>query len=93
MCLDIGVVTCGPNEALVISGVFYGDTPGMVVGGRAVVCPVLQKVIRIPLSTMTLLIDSHTVYTSRGVPITVKGVAQVGNENSIRHLHVELIKL
>ena len=25
MCFDIGVVTCGPNEALIISGVFYGS--------------------------------------------------------------------
>jgi flotillin len=78
MCFDIGVVTCGPNEALVISGVFYGNQPLMIVGGRAIVCPCIQMVQRIPLSTMTLIIESPRVYTSQGVPISVTGVAQVG---------------
>ena len=77
MCFDIGVVTCGPNEALVISGVFYGNRPNMLVGGRAIVCPCIQRVQRIPLSTMTLIIESPRVYTSQGVPISVTGVAQV----------------
>lgn len=77
MCFDIGVVTCGPNEALVISGVFYGHHPSIIVGGRAIVCPCIQRVQRIPLSTMTLIIDSPRVYTSQGVPISVTGVAQV----------------
>ena len=77
MCFDVGVVTCGPNEALVISGLFYGDTPSMIVGGRAIVFPCIQYVQRIPLSTMTLVIESPRVYTSQGVPISVTGVAQV----------------
>ena len=77
MCFDIGVVTCGPNEALIISGVFYGNRPNMLVGGRAIVCPCIQMVQRIPLSTMTLIIESPRVYTSQGVPISVTGVAQV----------------
>lgn len=77
MCFDIGVVTCGPNEALIISGVFYGSRPNMLVGGRAIVCPCIQMVQRIPLSTMTLIIESPRVYTSQGVPISVTGVAQV----------------
>ena len=25
MCFDIGIVTCGPNEALVVSGMGYGE--------------------------------------------------------------------
>ncbi len=79
MCFDIGVVTCGPNEALVISGVFYGTRPCIIVGGRAVVCPCVQRVQRIPLTTLTLIIDSPRVYTSQGVPISVTGVAQVCN--------------
>ena len=76
-CFDIGVVTCGPNEALVISGMFYGSKPNILVGGRAIVCPCIQMVQRIPLSTMTLIIESPRVYTSQGVPISVTGVAQV----------------
>ena len=79
MCFDIGIVTCGPNEAIVISGLFYGNEPGIIVGGRAIVCPCIQKVQRIPLSTQTLIIESPRVYTSQGVPISVTGVAQVRN--------------
>ena len=77
MCFDIGVVTCGPNEALVISGVFYGSRPCIIVGGRAIVCPCIQQVQRLPLGTMTLKIESPRVYTIQGVPISVTGVAQV----------------
>ena len=32
MCFDLGIVTCGPNEALVISGMFQGDTPSLLTG-------------------------------------------------------------
>jgi flotillin len=77
MCFDMGVVTCGPNEALIISGMFFGPEPSMIVGGRALVCPCIQRVQRIPLSTMTLVVQSPRVYTSQGVPISVTGVAQV----------------
>lgn len=77
MCGDIGVVTCGPNEALIISGVFYGREPSMIVGGRALVIPCIQTIQKLPLSTITLVVNSPTVYTSQGVPISVTGVAQV----------------
>ena len=40
MCLDIGIVTCGPNEALVISGFCQGGGPSYIHGGgRAFVFP------------------------------------------------------
>ena len=44
MCnlFNLGIVTCGPNEALIISGVCYGGAPNAIVGGRALVCPCLQ---------------------------------------------------
>lgn len=77
MCFNVGVVTCGPNEAVIISGVFHGGDPTMIVGGRAIVIPCLQKVQRIPLNIMTLKIESPRVYTSQGVAISVTGVAQV----------------
>ena len=77
MCFDIGVVTCGPSEAIIISGVCYGDQPCIIVGGRALVLPCLQKVQRLSLQTMTLVIDSPRVYTIQGVSISVRGVAQV----------------
>ena len=77
MCSHVGIVTCGPNEALIVSGVFHGCTPKVVVGGRKVIFPGLQKVQRLPLNVHTLLIDSKKVYTGQGVEISVTGVAQV----------------
>jgi len=89
MCFDIGVVTCGPNEALVISGMFQGGQPSFITGGRAIVCPCIQTVQRIPLNTMTLEVNSPRVYTSQGVPISVVGTAQVkilgSNEEMLRY--------
>ncbi|XP_067001146.1 flotillin-1 isoform X2 [Anabrus simplex] len=71
-----GFVTCGPNEALVVSGCCY-TKPLLVPGGRAFVWPTIQCVQRISLNTMTLQVESPTVYTSQGVPISVTGIAQV----------------
>jgi len=71
------IVTCGPNEALIISGLFHGNEPTMIVGGRALVFPLVQTIQKLPLSTMTLVVQSPKVYTSQGVPISVTGVAQV----------------
>ncbi|KAJ8922360.1 hypothetical protein NQ315_004303 [Exocentrus adspersus] len=71
-----GFVTCGPNEALVISGCCYSK-PLLVPGGRAFIWPSIQRIQRISLNTMTLIVDSPTVYTSQGVPISVTGIAQV----------------
>ncbi|KAF5284378.1 hypothetical protein FQR65_LT13565 [Abscondita terminalis] len=71
-----GFVTCGPNEALVISGCGYSK-PHLVPGGRAFLWPLIQSIQKISLNTMTLQVDSPTVYTSQGVPISVTGIAQV----------------
>ncbi|XP_022173319.1 flotillin-1 [Myzus persicae] len=71
-----GFVTCGPNEALVISGFCYGK-PNLVPGGRAFVWPVIQYCQRICLNTMTIQVDSPKVYTIQGVPLSVTGIAQV----------------
>jgi len=71
-----GFVTCGPNEALVVSGCCY-KRPLLVPGGRAFVWPIGQQVQRISLNTMTLKVESPGVYTCQGVPISVTGIAQV----------------
>ncbi|KAK4020939.1 hypothetical protein OUZ56_002878 [Daphnia magna] len=71
-----GFVTCGPNEALVVSGCCH-RRPLLVPGGRAFVWPSVQQVQRISLNTMTLKVESPGVYTSQGVPISVTGIAQV----------------
>lgn len=71
-----GFVTCGPNEALVVSGCCH-RRPLMVPGGRVFVWPGIQRVQRISLNTMALVIESPRVYTQQGVPISVTGIAQV----------------
>ncbi|XP_076056579.1 flotillin-1 isoform X6 [Oratosquilla oratoria] len=71
-----GFVTCGPNEALVISGCCH-KKPLLVPGGRAFVWPTVQQVQRISLNVMTLNVESPRVYTAQGVPISVTGIAQV----------------
>lgn len=58
------------------SGCCYSK-PLLVPGGRAFVWPAIQTVQRISLNTMTLQVESPTVYTSQGVPISVTGIAQV----------------
>uniref|UniRef100_F1KXW5 Flotillin-1 n=1 Tax=Ascaris suum TaxID=6253 RepID=F1KXW5_ASCSU len=72
--------TCGPNEAMVVSGMFH-STPSYVTGGRALVWPVIQMVQRISLNTITLEVYSPRVYTQKGVPVSVTGIAQVKVES------------
>ncbi|KAM8954201.1 flotillin-1 [Pelodytes ibericus] len=68
--------TCGPNEAMVVSG-FCRSPPVMIAGGRVFVLPCVQKIQRISLNTLTLNVKSEKVYTRHGVPISVTGIAQV----------------
>ncbi|XP_074873696.1 flotillin-1 [Carettochelys insculpta] len=68
--------TCGPNEAMVVSG-FCRSPPVMVAGGRVFVLPCVQQIQRISLNTLTLNVKSEKVYTRHGVPISVTGIAQV----------------
>uniref|UniRef100_A0A3Q4I0L7 Flotillin n=1 Tax=Neolamprologus brichardi TaxID=32507 RepID=A0A3Q4I0L7_NEOBR len=68
--------TCGPNEAMVVSG--CGRSPPlMIAGGRVFVLPCIQQIQRITLNTLTLNVKSDKVYTRHGVPISVTGIAQV----------------
>lgn len=67
---------CGPNEAFVLSGCCHRK-PRLVHGGRIFVRKPGQIVRKINLNVMTILVDSRKVYTSKGVPISVTGVAQV----------------
>merc|ERR1712165_674582 len=71
-----GFVTCGPNEALVVSGCCHRK-PLLVPGGRAFVWPGIQYVQRISLNVMTLKVTSTHVNSVQGVPLSVTGIAQV----------------
>lgn len=69
-------VTCGPNEAIIVSGCCHSN-PTIRAGGRVFIWPVFHRIQRISLNTMTLNVESPKVYSEGGVPVTVKGVAQV----------------
>lgn len=77
----------GPNEVLVISGRkrHVKDPDGttrdvgfrVVKGGGVFVWPVFEKVDVLRLELMTIDVQTPEVYTSKGVPVKVDGVAQI----------------
>src|SRR5258706_516063 len=78
----------GPNEVLIVSGIKhrYIDPDGteqrrgfrVVKGGGAFVIPVFEKVDRLSLELLTIDVEQQQdVYTSKGVPVRVDGVAQI----------------
>jgi flotillin len=86
----------GPNEALIISGRKHRyelpdgrvGTRGyrIVKGGGTFVWPFVEKAEELSLEVMTIDVKTPEVYTSKGVPIMVDGIAQIkvrGTEQSI----------
>ncbi|HEX5400645.1 MAG TPA: SPFH domain-containing protein [Verrucomicrobiae bacterium] len=77
----------GPNQVLVISGrkrkVVDPDGTSrqvgfrIVKGGGVLVWPVLEKVDILSLELLTIDVKTPEVYTSKGVPVQVDGVAQI----------------
>src|SRR5919106_1181844 len=77
----------GPNEVLVISGRKrrLQDPDGamrevgyrIVNGGGVFVWPIFEKVDILSLELMTIDVQTPEVYTSKGVPVRVDGVAQI----------------
>src|SRR5512145_2471652 len=77
----------GPNQVLVISGRKhnYVDPDGtvqsrgfrVVKGGGTFVMPVVEKVDILSLELLTIDVQIPEVYTSKGVPVKVDGVAQI----------------
>jgi flotillin len=77
----------GPNQVLVISGRKRRvvDADGkvgsvgfrIVKGGGVLVWPVLEKVDLLSLELLTIDVQTPEVYTSKGVPVKVDGVAQI----------------
>ncbi|HEY1012690.1 MAG TPA: SPFH domain-containing protein, partial [Herpetosiphonaceae bacterium] len=85
-------VKVAPNEALIISGRRHQRSDGsirnyrIVSGGATFVWPVLEKVDRLSLESVTLDIETPEFYTKLGVPMRVEAVAQIkvrGDEVSI----------
>ena len=77
----------GPNQVLIISGRKHKivDPDGnvrtigfrVVKGGGTFVYPVVEKVDILSLELLTIDVQTPEVYTSKGVPVKVDGVAQV----------------
>ena len=77
----------GPNEVLVVSGRKhkYLDPDGtvrtrgfrIVKGGGTFVIPVVEKIDVLSLELLTIDVQTPEVYTSKGVPVKVDGVAQI----------------
>jgi flotillin len=77
----------GPNQVLVVSGRkhSYAEPDGAVVtrgfrivkGGGTFVIPVVEKVDILSLELLTIDVQTPEVYTSKGVPVKVDGVAQI----------------
>jgi flotillin len=87
----------GPNQVLVVSGGKHQviDADGtarnvgfrIVKGGGTFVMPVKEKVDILSLEILTIDVQTPEVYTSKGVPVRVDGVAQIkikGDDVSIR---------
>ena len=77
----------GPNEVLIVSGRQYRvtDPDGtvrtrgfrIVKGGGSFIRPVVEKVDVLSLELLTIDVQTPEVYTSKGVPVRVDGVAQI----------------
>merc|ERR1712213_208710 len=70
--------TCGPNEAVIVSGGCFGSSgKNMVTGSWAWAWWLVTDVQKMSLEVMTLNPVCDNVETKQGVPLTVTGVAQV----------------
>ena len=68
--------TCGPNEAMVVSGCCK-SRPVMIPGGSVWVWPFIEQLQRISLNVMKLQVASLDVCTLEGVAISCMGIAQI----------------
>jgi len=76
------VYICGPNEVLVFSGttsVVGNKRVGyrIVKGGMSIRKPIIERVERIDLTTMTVEVKVSEAYSLGGIPLTIQGVANL----------------
>jgi flotillin len=74
-------VKCGPNEAMIISGMYAGAAGNsfkIIVGGGAVMLPMIQQLSRLSLAIRTVRVKSKSpIVTADGVPIQIDVLAGV----------------
>jgi flotillin len=79
ICLRI----CDPNEILVLSGRKHRNAAGqelgyrVIVGGRAVVIPILETVQKLSLATMPAVVEVKNAYSKGGIPLNIQAIANV----------------
>lgn len=93
MLLSKNYIKVSPNQAAVISGRTRSLGDGTKVGyrqvrgGATLVVPFLEKVEYLDLNVITVPLATTRAYTSQGVPVSVKAVANVkikGDDESLR---------
>ena len=93
MMIAKNYIKVSPNQAAVISGrrrkLADGTTVGyrLVRGGATLVIPFLEKAEYLDLNVLTVPLATSRAYTAKGVPVSVKAVANVkikGDEESLR---------
>ncbi len=77
----------GPNQVLIVSGRKHKMTEPdgtvstrgfrVVKGGGSFIIPMIEKVDLLSLELLTIDVQTPEVYTSKGVPVKVDGVAQI----------------
>jgi uncharacterized membrane protein YqiK len=90
----------GPNEVLVVSGNKHSfvasdgsvQTRGfrIVKGGGTFVWPIFEKVDTLSLELLTIDVQTPEVYTSKGVPVKVDGVAQIKIKGDVTQIMSQL---
>ncbi len=69
---------CQPNEVLVFSGMGGGKKGYKLIhSGRQVRIPMFQRLDRVDVTNMIIDINVHNAYSKGGIPLSVKGVANV----------------
>ncbi|WP_068618202.1 flotillin family protein [Paenibacillus tuaregi] len=78
--------TVKADEAMIITGAMTGEGPKIVKAGGSFVWPVIQNADFLSLQVQTLDIKTPEVYTVKGVPVIVDGVAQVKIKGDIESI-------
>jgi flotillin len=93
MLIAKNYIKVSPNQAAVISGrkrrLSDGTNVGyrLVRGGATLVIPFLEKVEYLNLNVLTVPLTTSRAYTGKGVPVSVKAVANIkikGDDESLR---------
>jgi flotillin len=79
---------CQPNEALIFSG---GKKYSLVIGGRRVRKPIIERVDRLDLTNMVIDLSVKNAYSKGGIPMNIDAVANVkiAGEEPIIHKAIE----